>query len=207
MLAVLYKTPFLMIIRMILLISLGCLSGVQAQVKTLQDETGRISGFGGPYFGVTQLLDEVGLHRGAGGGVLVGGFFLGGFLESSFSSSSAHFGDYTIGILNGGIWTGYSILNRERIHPYVSLKAGWGGLTLQDRDNFEASYTDSVLSLQPEVGVELNLTRLVRLVVTGGYRQVLQVDGFPFGLESEDFSGLSGQITLRLGGFAPRPSE
>lgn len=183
-------------------------SGIlHAQVETFQDETGRISGFGGPFVGISQLVDEVAIVNGAGGGVLVGGFFLGGCYEQVLSSSPFYFGNYTTSVRTGALWTGYSILTRKKVHPYVSLKAGWGGVSIRDNNDFDTVYSDSVLSLHPEAGVELNLTRVVRLVVSGGYRQVMQVDGLPFGLEQEDFSSFSGLVTLRLGGFAPKPAK
>ncbi|MCF8237577.1 MAG: hypothetical protein K9I85_05435 [Saprospiraceae bacterium] len=192
------------ILSFILFLAFG---SAQAQMETFMDTKGHISGFGGPYIGFGEMAGGLSVFRGMGGGLLVDGFFIGGILEVSVSKAPVEDGDYIAGMFSGGLWSGYSFLNQKKIHPYISLKSAISSLTIQEKADFENSFSDNALLVHPEAGVEFNITRVVRVVFALGYRQVLFANDLPFHIDQKDFGGPSGCLTLRMGGFGPRPTK
>ena len=102
---------------------------------------------------------------------------------------------------HGGLWLGATPGSYNVIHPYVSVKAGWGVLELDfDDPNQRFDDLDQVFVLTPEVGMEFNLTRWMRLSGGLGYRYVSGInDANP--IEPGDLRGLTANLTLRFGWF------
>ncbi|MCF8237576.1 MAG: hypothetical protein K9I85_05430 [Saprospiraceae bacterium] len=192
------------ILPFILILAFG---SAQAQMETIMDNTGHISGFGGAYLGFGVIAKDVSFFHGAGGGIMVGSFFLGGFIETSYSSIQLNEADYSTKMDCIGIWSGYSLNTQKMIHPYISLKGGYSTMTNQERGHSDNRYLDHVFILHPEAGVEFNISRVFRVVFTVGYWQALYTDDEPLHLRDKDFGGPSGCLTLRLGGFGPRPTK
>ena len=84
-----------------------------------------------------------------------------------------------------------------RDSPYTTLRIGPGVVNI-DTNSWD-DYIDNVLVVSPELGVEMNLTKFLRIAGTAGYRWV---DGVSSpGLTNDDFTGWTGALTLRLGYF------
>ena len=84
------------------------------------------------------------------------------------------------------------------VHLYSSFKVGWGSVDLRIDD--EKKFNDNLLALTPEIGVEFNVTNWFKLGVTGGFRYVSGIEELPV-LTDDDFTGMTGALTFRFGGF------
>jgi len=96
-----------------------------------------------------------------------------------------------------GALVGYRIAPAAIVHPTASMLIGAGGISAASQ---AAGYDDDAFFVaEPALGVELNVASFVRLGVGASYRWVAGVE--PAGLRDEDLSGLTGELSLRLGRF------
>lgn len=168
---------------LILCLSVGLLSIAQAQndtPATLFGGTGnvKVSGFGGPTISVGVVDGSVAVFNGGGGGVMLNNFFFGGYGSNmSFSTVTRTIDNEQLRLRmsHGGLWLGYDAQAHKLLHLTSSLKLGWGNLQFyRSHSNF---YNDSqsvkqeqFFMLTPEVGVEVNITKFMKIALTGGYR-------------------------------------
>lgn len=160
--------------------------------------------------GFGSMILEVGITDGltntigGGGGLVFRNFFFGLYGSSSTDALSELFdgGDISgMDLAQGGLWIGCTPNSYNAIHPYFSLRAGWGVLDIDfDDPGLEFEDLDQVFVATPEIGLEFNLTRWMRLGGTVGYRYISGInDETPIG--SDDLNGLVAGVTLRLGWF------
>jgi hypothetical protein len=187
------------------LILFACAWSVQAQTETLAGLSKKGGGgFGGPIMEISNITGVNGVTVGGGGAAIIGEFFFGGFGQGTGEGEAVfnnELYDVTLGV--GGFWLGYTPRSHKLLHPYSSLKIGWGGVNMDlenDNDNRE-DFNSSITLIQPEVGLELNITRWFRLAMTGGYRYVSGINNLPGDLSNEDFRSFIGNLTFRFGGF------
>lgn len=172
----------------------------KAQEETLISDLSFTGAFGGPILEFSQINGQLTADVGGGGALILNNFFLGGYgMGTSFPEYTYGNKTYDILFKHGGLWMGYVQKPYKLLHFYSSLKIGWGKSKLLDEK--EAPYADRIISLLPEIGVELNVTKFMHISFTGGYRVVSGVNKLP-GLTNEDFSSPIGNITFRFGGFA-----
>lgn len=175
-----------------------------AQTETLAGQSGG-GGFGGPIMELSRMTGMTGVSVGGGGAAIFGNVFFGGFGQASGFGSVA-LGDepYDVSMGIGGLWLGYTHRQQKLIHPFASLKFGWGGIHIraeEDPDKDLPTYNRRLTVLQPEVGAELNMTRWFRLALTAGYRMTHGVRTLPGGLGPSDFNSFTGGLVFRFGGF------
>ena len=107
---------------------------------------------------------------------------------------------YDVDIAYGGLWLGYSIKDEWLVHPFVSLRSGFGGVELYETTNDDVELMlENMVVLTPEIGVEVNIFQQLKLSTTFGYRWLSDFDNNL--LRSEDYTGVIGSIALRFGGF------
>ena len=97
----------------------------------------------------------------------------------------------------GGVLVGYRIAPAAIVHPTATMLIGAGGIStaLQAAgDNDDAFFV-----AEPALGVELNVASFLRLGVGASYRWVAGVELGE--LRDEDLSGLTGELSVRLGWF------
>jgi hypothetical protein len=96
----------------------------------------------------------------------------------------------------GGVLVGYRIAPAAMVHPTASMLIGAGGISAAHAadDNDDAFFV-----AEPALGVELNAASFLRLGVGASYRWVAGVE--LDGLRDEDLSGLTGELSVRLGRF------
>lgn len=158
-----------------------------------------IGAFGSPLIEIGAVNGDVGGDVGGGGALILRGFFIGGYgLGADYPGLSFNNEHYDIRFKHGGLWFGYAPLQFKVIHPYSSLRIGWGKSQL--RQGKEVHYSDQNFVLTPEIGIELNAFQFMKVAFTGGYRLVNGVNALP-GLGNKDFSSPIGTITFRFGGF------
>ncbi len=176
-----------------------------AQHETLFNNARVVGGFGGTIteFGLNNDLQT---SYGGGGGVVIGGAFIG-----AYGLGSVNLGDVLDGqnvdkveLGHGGLWLGFTYAPYRVLHPFTSVKVGWGAVNI-DTDNFDPfdGDSDQVFVLTPEIGLELNIFKWFRVAGGVGYRWVNGTDGANV-YNDDDFSGLNTNLTLRFGWFGNR---
>lgn len=191
---------------------MGALILIASVVSAQKEETllgkARVSGgFGGPF--MVQSRGDGSVGWGGGGGVVVGSFFLGGFGQGeSFGTRVIQGVDHELSLGVGGIWLGVTYPTHKLVHPYGSLKLGWGGLSLSPRERpNNRGFNDAVFVVLPEAGLELNVVDWFRLVGHVGYRWVNGVDGLGGHVRADAFNSVVWGVTLRFGSFSTSSSE
>lgn len=119
---------------------------------------------------------------------------------------------------HGGFWLGYIHKPNNAIHWGVNVKTGWGGITLNDLQYPGTDYkwvnyeNDNVFVLIPELNLEMNILKWMRVNVGAGYRLVTGVnhtyDHWENGalvekeyFDKDAFNSFTGNITLAFGWF------
>ena len=201
-----------------LFLALGLLSMIQVQEVQAQDQTlfnrsKRVGIYVSSLTEVGPIYDPTELSSGGGLAVVLGNSFLGFYGMAGLDYDQLFFdGDLErIDLAHGGLWYGFTPFQESVIHPVASVKAGWGVVNV-DIDNFHSfpdeenifnleddDLADNILVVTPELGLELNITRWLRVSGTAGYRFV---DGVSTpNLTDEDFSGWNGTLALKIGWF------
>jgi hypothetical protein len=194
------------------------LATINLAAQTTKDETifgdvDRIGGFGGPFFEFSDFGDNPSTAVGGGGAIILDDFFIGGYGIGSISFSDVRFDTLTAGNISnldfghGGIWIGFTPQQNKAIHPFASLKLGWGSVQYEATTDIGTVNEDSrdikdrVFVVTPEVGVEANIFDFFRVAATVNYRLTDGIDESLNGLRDKDFSKFGAALTLRFGGF------
>ncbi len=176
--------------------------------QTLFSDVQRVGAWGGPIFEYTNLDKDVTAVSGGGGALVLDDFYLGGYgmgdAEYSISSPGSNLKE-RVRFKHGGLWLGYTPMQRRVIHPYTSVKFGWGkarykASKLDDPGTVLNELNDNIFVLAPEFGIEINIFSFFRIAATGTYRWVNGVDDVP-NFNDDDFSSFGASLTLRFGGF------
>jgi len=173
----------------------------QNKEETLFGSIDHIGGFGGPMIEVSSINGETVADVGGGGALILDNFFFGGYgLGTDAPNIQIGLEQFDIDFGHGGLWFGFVAPPYKVAHVYSSFKLGWGEANLKDNDG-DKLFSDNVLVLTPEVGVELNITHWFKLAFSGGYRFVDGVNTLPGDLTDDSFSSPFGALTFRFGGF------
>lgn len=188
--------------NLIVFLLLGCWFQSQAQHETLFSNASVRGGFGGPIVEVG-INNQINTSVGGGGGIVIGSGFIGGYGVGSIDFNKL-FENGDVEVLDmghGGLWLGTTFRPHKVIHLYGSARIGWGALDVELDDNNQTySSLDKIFVMTPELGIELNLTRWLRLAGTAGYRYVSGANEMR-GYTDEDFRGWFTGMTLRFGWF------
>jgi len=170
-----------------------------AQTETLFGNDTDFGGFGGPMVEFSNVNGQLVGDVGGGGALIINNFFVGGYgLGNDAASIDYQEQKYDIDFGHGGFWLGYALKEHKLVHLYTSFKVGWGSAELKiDGDK---KFDDNLLALSPDIGVEFNITNWFKLGVTGGYRYVSGIENLA-DLSNDDFTGMTGALTFRFGGF------
>jgi opacity protein-like surface antigen len=187
---------------------------VQAQDQTLFNRAGRFGIFVSPIVEQGPINDPWETSSGGGFGFVLGDAFLGfyGMAGLDYEQLIAEEELDRVDLVHGGLWLGFTPFQESLIHPYGSVRAGWGAINI-DVDEFGDDFfdpndpfniddndvVDNIFALTPEAGLEVNVTRWLRVAATGGYRWVYGVN--TPAISEDDFSGWTGALTLRIGWF------
>lgn len=220
-----------------LFIMLGYANNASAQeereFRTLFDQLGpiKVSGFGAPILEFSAVQNEFAVFNGGGGAVLINQFFIGGYgmglstnhyrkinVYQETTGNYYNYSDDRINFGHGGFWLGGIFHPADAIHLAASTKLGWGGISLYEQNQSwelrRYEIIDNVFVIQPQVEMEMNITRWFKLNVGVGYRLVSGIDKtYPvydnnfvrigeepyFG--KSDFNGFSGTVSFLFGGF------
>jgi len=188
---------------LIAFLSTACVLGY-GQNETLFGKVNHVSGFGGPMIEISQIAGQTVADVGGGGALILDNFFFGGYgLGTSAPNITISQEVFDVEFNHGGLWFGYTTNPNKLAHLYSSFRLGWGETNLLDGEG-DKRFSDNVLVLAPELGVELNLTSWFKIALSGGYRYVDGVDSLPetSALDNDSFRSAFGTITFRFGGFS-----
>ncbi|MCB0644460.1 MAG: hypothetical protein KDC44_22605 [Phaeodactylibacter sp.] len=201
--------------KKMLFLALGLLSLVQlnAQDQTIFNRSNRCGLFVSPMTEVGPIYDPTEVSNGGGLAMVLGNSFFGVYGMAGLDYDQLFFDSELekIDLAHGGLWYGLTPFQHSVIHPVASVKAGWGAINV-DIDNFDSfpdeenifnldddDLVDNVLVVTPELGLELNVTRWLRVSGTAGYRWV---DGVNTpNLSDADFTGWNGTLAVKIGWF------
>ncbi len=202
------------------LVLLALLCGVSSRVAAQQDAVliGKSSGFrgyielgnaAGPLNGGTGVLPS------AFAELILGRYFTIGFgcvglaNKLALPRALSPRGDF-IDFEYGGLTLGARIAPSRVVHVTGRVLIAVGGLSLREREEpitpgaprtpVSATRDDRVMVIEPEAGLEVNLTHWMRLGVTGSYRITRYTDA-AFLASDRNLSGGSGRVSLRFGRF------
>jgi hypothetical protein len=173
----------------------------------LSDGIRNIGGFGGPLYRVTRVAGETMSLGGGGGAVLinrrfaVGGMGVGGTANvDAIIAGVPTRGEMDFGY--GGLTLEVITRPSKLVHATYGVLLGGGGVSVWPNDLRPRDPTDDTEVFgvaEPQIGLEMNVVRWMRIGVTGGYR-------FVFGAEearlvNDELGGASGSLVFRFGKF------
>ncbi len=159
------------------------------------------SGIGGVMIDFYDVNGESAVSVGGGGAVLVNDrFYFGGYgtgVANSPKFSLEGNPDAIFKLGHGGLWMGAIIKPESLVHLALSSRFGWGGLTLEDGQ--EELLSENIFVVNPQLDIELNVARWLRLSVGAGYRLVSGIDSNL--IEKSDFNGYNINLGFHFGWF------
>ena len=165
----------------------------------------RVGGFGAPIIEFSDLNGNFGVSVGGGGGIMINHFFIGGYALGSTHDILADIDadQFNTTLAHGGLWLGYDFFPYRLVHLTSSFRAGFGVLLFGLEDDFSRyDFEDEVYTLTPELGVELNVSRHVKIGANLGYRWVKDVDTSPY--RRTDFDSYTASLVIKFGSFNNR---
>jgi hypothetical protein len=189
-------------------------NGDEDEVEYLFCRGTSISGFGGPIFEFSNVLNESAVMIGGGGGIIFNRrFFIGGYgqgltnnIFKTIRVDNRLRENAKVSFGHAGLWMGYSFNHRKLIHPFASVRLGAGSLTWLDEDDNEIKLSNreqnTFIVFTPSIGGEINLLRWFKICIEGGYRFVGNTDLEI--IEDKAYRDLQSPFittTFRFGGF------
>ena len=153
-----------------------------------------LSGFGGVTAETSSIKSSISESLGAGGALTINNFFfLGGY---AVGLTTNHYVDdlqdtlyrgkqLRLNFSHAGIWTGFIIMPRKRVHIGISSRFGWGHIYLAEKYNNSFIYNynsgldytnDKIFVISPQVELEVNITSWLKFNMGVGYRIVTGID-------------------------------
>lgn len=184
-------------------------SGRETSPPTLFGKKVAIGGYGSLDVAYTRMFGEDGALLGVQGALLLDHRLHLGVAGYGWTNPQAGpddlFGDsrrFQTGYLGGVVR--YSLLRNSPIFLTLGALIGGGAVVLapeeeREDNEVEREDVDVFAVLQPEVAVHANLTRWMRVGLTGGYRLTAGVD--KFGFDNSDVNGVVAGAQLQFGHF------
>lgn len=158
-----------------------------------------VRGFGGPLLGVAQAGDGVVMLTGGRAGlVLADRWVLGLALAGTprfLGAGAVPAGDEQLSFWQGGVLVQRLFLDGV-VRPRVGVLVGAAWLQLERPGG--GTRDGLAFAAEPQLGLEVNVARFLRVGLDVGYRLVAPV---PAGLRFTQVSGVSGGLTLHFGWF------
>lgn len=181
------------------------LTQLTAQHESIFGRARVVGAFGAPLMEMG-LNNDLNTSVGGGFGLVINSVFLGAYGMGSLNFEQLiETGDVEqLDMGHGGLWVGFTISPHSVLHLYGSGRIGWGAVNVSLRDRtLRYDNLDKIFVATPEIGLEMNITRWMRVAGTIGYRYVEGVSESR-GYSNEDFRGTVVGLGLRLGWFGNR---
>ena len=219
------------LIFMLILSLFGGMNQLYAQqeedtTKYLLSEEVVLSGFGSPFVEFSSVNDQFAVCVGAGGALMINqAIFIGAYFEGLVTNhfmedlkTYVNIEKPKVSFEHGGLWLGYVFKHKKPVHGGLSMKLGWGEISLEgdgyDYDpDLDYDYTDRIFSVLPQLELELNMTRWFRINAGVGYRFVTGIDATYLDddgnqadfYDKSDFDSFTGTVSLIFGGPKRKP--
>lgn len=187
-------------------------TGLQAQEKEyLVDGSKKlqVSGFISLIQEFSSYESDFAFSSGGSFGVLFNqNFYVGayglGMIKPGIDLRNDNFDEFNASFGHGGLMVGGIINTEKAIHFDVNTKIGLGGYSYEGDLNYIDEY-DAVFVVSPEVGVELNITKFLKVKAGVGYRYVT---GFKANHVNDNIlNSTTGSIGILLGWFGQSKSN
>lgn len=208
-----FNTDWMKKIILFAIIGLVVLPSVRAQddeeFKTIfqkkEDKRVRVTGFGGPMMAFTAIEKDFAHMMGGGGAILVGNTFFGGYgMGKTNKTAYKHNEEYNLGFGHGGLWGGYIFGAYSPVHLVLSAQVGWGNISLKpdipDID-VESISSESIFVLTPNIELEMNFSRFLRLGIGGSISYVTGAGITRTSYTTNDFLKPALTLSLKFGYF------
>lgn len=186
--------------------NLTVFSQEKQEVVSINNDRGKdlkpLSFYAGPILQFTSLDNDFSFFVGGKGGwafnkkVLFG---LEGYLLKSANMSRDN-NDKELSFTYGGIFVGYVIDLTPKVQLIPTVLSAWGSLGERkvepDGDHVFFKATDDLIVLQPELELEINLIKSLKMGFGVNYRVSKGVDSKNY--NNDDFSGLGGTFALKF---------
>jgi hypothetical protein len=195
------------------LMSLAAVNYIRAQdddeFKTIfqkkEDKHIKVTGFGGPMMAFTAIENDFAHMMGGGGAILVGNTFFGGYgMGKTNKTTYKHNEEYNLGFGHGGLWVGHIFGAYSPVHLALSAQVGWGNISLKpdipDID-VESVSSESIFVLTPNVELEMNFSRFLRLGIGGSISYVTGAGITRTSYTTSDFFKPALTLSLKFGYF------
>ena len=185
---------------------LSATSLIGQEPETLVGDKVTHGGFGGPVLRLSRLNDQTGFMLGGHGGWIINRRFviggaayglLGDAIDVPYTPPVGPAAYLTFGY--GGIELQYFERPLKLLHLTFSTLIGGGGAEYRQGGGSQLTSSSAVFVVEPGAGIALNVSKKLRLSLTGGYRFVNGVD--LSGLSNEDLSGPAAALSLEFGRF------
>lgn len=178
------------------LLSFGSVASDDNSPKTLfENSNWKFGGFGGPVVKISQLGNGIGTMIGGRGMAIMNNVLtVGGAGYGMVGGSRATVGSNSAQVCMGygGPGIGVKLFADEIVHVDMFNLFGWGGLRFRD-----SKTTVTFFALEPEVNVEVNLFRFMRVGAGVSYRFAFV--GAEHDVKSTDLFGFGGQLYMQFG--------
>lgn len=185
--------------------------GFAQQAETLISGSVTHGGFGGPELKVSSVTGSPAIWVGGRGGWIInidpnhaisiggGGY---GLVSDHRSTMVTSDGEDLYALSGyGGFILEYTNRSYKLAHVTISSLIGAGGVSLRDSGHEPVNVDENnpFFVFEPAVNLELNITSFFRIAAGAGYRFTSGISDF--GFSDSDFSGFTGTITFKFGGF------
>ena len=196
------------ILLLILLINTVAFVNAQEEetdnIQTFFSKPSKIRGYFGPISNITSLDGESAYMNGFNAAAIFNDHVVFGLyninLENNIFSTNNNYIDYEMDFEHRGLFLGYIFMPKHKIHFNTNLLVGKGEINIYD-DIFDTWLEDDVMFvLTPNIEIEFNVARFLRLGIGANYRFALDVDKFD-NYNNNDFSDLGAFVNLKFGWF------
>ena len=151
----------------------GIILGVQAQIQKtpIKQKAAPISGFGGVLIETSQIAGKSATLIGGGAGIRIHQVYLGGYGLGLSSDILQQVNNQRLRLTfgHGGFWLKTDILSRKLVHFTLDAKVGWGSVNFVQNDGTNV-YKVPLLVANPAIGLNLNLSRFIKISGIVGHR-------------------------------------
>ena len=185
---------------------LSATSLIGQEPETLVGDKVTHGGFGGPVLRLSRFNGQTGFMLGGHGGWIINRRFviggaayglLGEAIEVPYTPPSGPSAYLTFGY--GGIELQYFERPLKLLHLTFSTLIGGGGAEYRQGGGTQLTSSSAVFVVEPGAGIALNVSKKLRLSLSGSYRFVNGID--LSGLSDTDLSGPAAALSLEFGRF------
>jgi len=180
------------------------------EIKSLFSKENEIKGFGGIDINVTDIYSERTLMLGGYGGAIINKHVMFGLAGYGISTENQFRGQEG-NMLNieggyGGLYLGAILFPNEVVHVTLPVLFGAGAFHVVDKQYFPMSFdkeyvleSTALFVVQPNMQLEVNITRFMRVGVGATYRLIRGSD--LRNISDDELSNWGGTFSVKVGRF------